>query len=532
MKLHETKSRPSRSWTSSLGVAWPISILAVTYLVMAAIHLGAGEAVVCPDTSVYEWPASHLSPLSLDFYTASRPFTTLWLFWLVGGSHALVVKLQSVIAAGGWLLLAIAMQRLFHRQWVGLLAAFLTLLLSLAWPIQSWNHLLLSESLCFSLLSAAIGLSILVFHPKRSSVVHPRAAWALVLVWGCVFLLWGGTRDTVAYSIAVVAVLLLGRAALLLRRRRRARPGGLPARGPGATLWLFAALFLLLLSFGLNELTEASGRWKTTVLNSILWRILPDEAASDEWTHALGMPDSPRLRQFTAKYYWDHVGDEPQEIRDIVIRNPSAHGGDLAGFPGWLSRDGLRAMRTYLLRHPWDTLKSAVVAYAELPAYRSDSHLNSVRRPAVSRAAAWLFFPAHGWRWPVIGLSFLILMAACCVDKKWGPVTWSAVLLLHAFVQLEVGYHGDAHSVDRHTLLAGILFRLALIVLYCGALDGVRRAESHAYGQPRPEGAQPPAGAKASSAAQVVPAQPWSSKSDGLVPQLVSSNRAFPSTAR
>jgi hypothetical protein len=232
-----------------------------------------------------------------------------------------------------------------------------------------------------------------------------------------------------------------------------------------------SGLFLLCLSFGLNELTETSGRWKATVLNSIQLRILPNRVARDEWVRELGMPDSPRLREFTGNYYWDHVGNAPEKIEDIVILSPEVFGGGLNGFPTWLSRHGLQAMRSYLLRHPWSTITSAVVAYARLPPYRSDGYLNSVQRPAVSRISAWLFFPVLGWEWRLFALTFLALVAGCCAERKWAPLAWSLVLLVNAFVQIETGYHGDAHAVDRHTLLAGILLRLSLIILFCGAID-------------------------------------------------------------
>jgi hypothetical protein len=480
---HKNLPTALRSWILSRGLGWPVCFLALAYLMICASYGGVdGAAVVCPDTPVYQWPASHLSPSSVDFYTAYRPFTTLWLFWLVRSNHRLVVVFQIAIAACGWLALAFAMQRLFHRRWVMFVAMLLTLLPSLAWPIQAWNYLLLSESLCFSLLPAVLALSILVFHPGRSSLLYlgptsarplgrPRASWAIVVLWGSLFILWGGTRDTVVYSIAVVALGLLCRGLWLLRRTRRMHHHGLATPGPDSTFLVFAGLFLLCLSFGLNELTEKSGRWRVTVLNSIQMRILPDRVARDEWVRKLGMPDSPRLREFTGKYYWDHVGNEPQEIRDTVILNPAVYGDGLKGFPAWLSRHGLQAMRSYLLRHPWDTITSAVVAYAGLPPYRSDSYLNSVHRPAVSRISAWLFFPVLGWQWKLFTLTFLALVAGCCADKKWAPLTWSLVLLVNAFIQIEAGYHGDAHAIDRHTLLAGLLLRLSLIILFCGAID-------------------------------------------------------------
>ena len=479
--LDETtyKSTPIAPLSGALPWVLPC-LLALAYLAICASYGGADRAaVVCSDTLHYEGPASHFSPFSLDFYTASRPFSTLWLFRIAHGSHGLVVVFQIVIAACCWLALAATLPRLFRSRWVKLVAMLLPLMLSLAWPIQTWNYLLLSESLCFSLLAAVIAVGILVFHSNR-----PHTSLTVVVAWGFLFLVWGGTRDTVTYSIAVAAVGLLCWSLVLLwnarRPARRACPHcRLPARGPA--FLVPAGLFLLVLAGSLNWLAERSGRWKANVLNSIDLRILSDTAAREEWVRELGMPDSPRLREFTGKFFWDHVGNEPREIQDIVILNPAASGDGLRGFPAWLSQRGLHALRSHLLRHPVQTIAAAVAAYAELPQYLPEEEApwklagpHQWERPAISKIATMLFFPALGQKW-MTALRCVVLLLAfawCCAGRRWAPLAWSLVLLLNTFVQIESGYHGDAHGVGRHTLLAGILLRLSAIVIFCGAADG------------------------------------------------------------
>lgn len=410
------------------------------------------------DTADYAWVAEHLSPFSGEFFAARKPFTTPLLFWLARGDYEAISVAQILISAAAWLAMASALPRLFSSTWARAAAFILPLLLSLSWPVRSWNYCLLSESLCFSLMAAVLATSIWAILPIR----HSMLIWA---TWAVLLVLWGGTRDTIAYAIGIAGVVLLLWVALVWLRARAQTSTTRYSRSA-----LMAGAFLVCLALGFCALTQKSGRWKLNVLNVVHMRVLPDVSARSEWVDRFGMPDSPSLRTFAGRWPWDGIAvSHANELYDIVkVRHSSP---ELLGFHAWLEERGLESTRNYVLRHPLHSVGMAIGDYVRLPEY--DQYLSDIASPPLSRAAAWIFFPAIGWEKMLL---FIPVLIGSYFGRMRSALLWSAILGASAAVQLLVSYHGDPHNLVRHTSVVGILLRLALVVLFCGALDARRRS--------------------------------------------------------
>lgn len=430
---------------------------ALAYLVLCGP--GAASPVVFWDSSDYAWVAEHLSPFSLDFFVARKPFTLPLLFWLTRGDHGNIVIAQIVVSALSWLALACSLPRLFASRSAKVLAFALPLLLSLSWPVRNWNYCLLSESLCFSLLAAVLATSLRLVHSERRS----RAAWAM---WASLLVLWGGTRDTVAYAISVAgAGLSFWGVTVWALVHLRARAAG---------SWraaLAAGAFMTCLALGLFTMTKASGRWRLNVLNAVSMRVLPDREIRSEWAERYGMPDGAGLRAFAGRWPWEGLAvSHDADLYDIV-KFQRGHSEEMRAFYAWIEARGLDAARNHVLRHPLRSVRSAVVEYARLPEH--DAYLVEMASSPVSRAAAFLFFPELGGEKVML---FLTVLFAAWVGGKRRALLWAAVLGFTALVQLLVSYHGDPHNLIRHTFIVGILLRVVVIVLFCGALDSLRRS--------------------------------------------------------
>lgn len=410
----------------------------LVYAAACALY-GSAAPIRFSDTIAFE-TAANASPAHLDFYTGARPFATLFLYKAAANHATAIVAAQRVIAAVCWVLLAVAAQTLFRRHWIGLLAAALLLAFSLAWPVAGWNYVLLSESLCFSLAAAAAAALIAMF---RRRALLPLAIIAV--------LVWGGTRDTAAYSITLLAVCF---AVMAMRRRNR--------------LFLAAAaVALFAVAISLNWTTERSGRWKTPLLNVILIRVLPHDPAYGEWIRDYGLPPSPRLRSLAGRYSWDR---DPNgvEIRSLLLARATP-GDGFNGFQNWFATRSLVSMRRYLVRHWRATAVSSLFAYAALTRSRAAWYLMKAPNPFAGRMFTSLFFP-HS--------AMLVVALAAIIFCARTPLFISALLIVNSFVQVAIAFHGDVAELERHAFPGAVLLRMGLIIGICGALDALASART------------------------------------------------------
>lgn len=457
---HNTKSNETADVSSSASAKWLTFIFAGIVIAYAMLCLfydrGAGTAVKFSDTLAFELSASRASISELNFYITSRPFATLFLYKAFPDRPHVIVGVQVFFSLVSWLLLAFAIGQLFRSTWARVTSITLILFFSLAWPIQSWNYVLLSESLSFSLMAFVFGLTILMLcYPTKYLRV-----WSIV-VWFFFVVMWCGTRDTVTYSLITFGLVVV---ALLWVYISRYKFDGAIWRQPVVLKLLLIGACLGVTVVFTNWLSEQSGRWKTPVLNTLLLRIMPDPSAYNEWVTVLGMPDSPRLRGFVGKYSWDRADGE-YEVRELLL-GIRKEGDKLNGFQEWYAFSGLNAMRRYLMRHSCWTIGTAAKAYVNFIPNRAGEYHVDVPKPLVSRIMAWVFYPEIGGGVSLAAFTVVLLTSSilCACRHLWPLLVVSLMLTLNSFIQFTVAFHGDFAEPNRHTFLASIFIRLALLI--------------------------------------------------------------------
>ncbi|MGH2972065.1 MAG: hypothetical protein ACRDLE_08075, partial [Gaiellaceae bacterium] len=149
------------------------------------------------DTPTYEHVA-HLALWNWRFYVGERGFTIPLFFKIVQGSESRALA-QLVFSTIAWLVLAAVVARCIEVGWFRPVVFAFVLAISLTTEVILWDALLLSESVTFALMALLVAAWIQL-------VRTPRGLW---VVWVLVLsLLWAFARDTNAYVLAVVAVLV------------------------------------------------------------------------------------------------------------------------------------------------------------------------------------------------------------------------------------------------------------------------------------------------------------------------------------
>jgi len=388
------------------------------------------------DTPTYEHVA-RLAVWDWRFYAGERGFTIPLFFKIFHTTESRAVA-QLVFSTIAWLVLAAVIARCIEARWLRPVAFALVLAVSLTTEVVLWDALLLSESITFALMALLLAAWILL-------VRSPRPLWAGSVL--LLSLLWAFARDTNAYVLAVVAVLV----ALSLLRPERRHLKLVLAVG-------CCAIFLL--DYGS---AQAGKRWLQPMVDIIDHRVLT----------------TPAMERFFVAHGFDPNSNWPI---GAFVRNTS---------------QGVYAK--YLLAHPGYTLfapfhgrQQALYSTSDNAASLIDPNLsiyndNASHRflPLPSRLER-IFFP-RGIA-VVLTLLGIVLIASAAIALFAG---WSFVwlvpigILATTYPHFLVAWHESGVEVDRHGFEAALLLRLATFLLALFAVDRAAVAVSRRRQQPR-----------------------------------------------
>jgi len=260
------------------------------------------------DTGFY-FKSAESGVFSSEVWAGERMPIPVLAFKACGLDGDRIQTLFTLFSVVAWSVLIGAVASSVRGRWLRPLAAALVATLALSDDVYKWNSVVLSESLALSATALLVAFGLL-FLARPARYVAPLLLAAALLSF---------SRDSSAYVVA-----LLAPAALLVVARRRAQPSTWPFALVAAG---FLAIFLLD-----NASADRGRRWVYPLVNVIVTRILPDEAARAEFI-ARGMPESPALRPRRQRRAYDS---------DVK----------LADFREWVDSHGKRAYVGYLLAHP------------------------------------------------------------------------------------------------------------------------------------------------------------------------------------
>lgn len=354
---------------------------------------------------------------------ANRPILVQLWFWALGTGPLLLV-VQAVVSFMAWLLLAGQAQAVVASRKGVVFALILSGCLGA--NVLQWNGAVLSESLSISLM---VLLFACVLWAVRTGL------WRAQLLMVLVALLWGFTRDSALYAVAVLAVLWP-----MVRLNRQ---------------HLVMAVLLLLSVVPAYCFAEMGARDYKPLRNSLYQRILPDEGHRAFFV-ARGLPDNAEVMRCAGK--WVHECSLP----------------DIA--EAWLSANGKRTYMLWLLQGlPLRSLEMLADG-REIFLSRMSSYMGADKSIRV-RAVAWLS-PLQwlGGAGTVLGA---VLLAVAVVKRRAALVQYMRDAMPRALLALGgamlaflfVSYWGDAMEIARHCLLPVlglglVLWLLALQLIY------------------------------------------------------------------
>ena len=454
-----------------LGFFIPILILGAFVFFEISSFSEARQPIRFGDTKVFE-RVSKSDVASLDFYTNGRTFFTPLVYKIVDRDKSSIFFFQSAASVLCWFVFGLVTAREIKNRFLRYALWAAICLYSLAIPINQWDGVLLSESLSISVTVLTFGLSLLLVKQIRAGCSGLKN-WGLFLLWtlSCVFLC--GTKDTNIYIIRLLALLLIvwgvvGLGFGIYRNKRIYYTIKKHKMLPAAT-----AVLLILGVFG-NWTLSKSVRWQTPLLNVILARVLTDDNVYEHWVSHYQLPHNSKFKKKRGRKAWDSY-NKKRNIRDEMKRDDSA----LEDVYSWLLSKGMQSYQQYLLRdNLWGALKDAQKAFE-----REVNETNDSYGKGISGVTAWTtaLSPRIYPRIPHPSLWFVLTLVWCLLSATFSRrslLPWTvAVISAAVCIQAFVGYHGDAAEVSRHMFMAGILFRLALLIASAGlAADAIKAA--------------------------------------------------------
>ncbi len=445
------------------GLALGGLALAVLVFLEYAAFAGSPVSTTAFDSGIFLRCAER-SPFAAKFWNAVRPPVVPLVYRLAGGDGESIRLVQSAVSLAAWVGLGLAFARLAPAGWARRVALVLPPLLSLSIPVNQWDGIVMSESLFLSLMAAATAMTVVLLRAP---------SFPVLIAWCVAALAFALVRDSAAY------LLLVGVAAIALRLFI-----GLARRidGRGTSLVFAAAVAVGLIALVSARASMHGGeRWRTPLVNVILRRVLPDPELAEIWRDRYGLPRNEVFEAQAGKLAWNRIPGGRQ------LRHELESDARLAPVDRWLAETGVDAYQRYLLFdepvRAWrDALEGfrigvnpepPVAATAEEPGGYAQGA--SVRQWSLLLSALTY---AHVPRPELVCLAAafvaLVLARSTRATRARPLALFAVALFAGAVTQAFVTWHGDAAEVDRHVVVAGVLFRIGIGALVLGSLVSVR----------------------------------------------------------
>jgi hypothetical protein len=401
------------------------------YLIATAIYVlfRVGSFTNIPDrvtdTPTYERVAAH--PVwSWRFYTGERGLTIPLFFKLFHSAEGRTVA-QLVFSILAWIALAGTIAGTMRTARMRPVAFGAVLAFSLSTEVILWDTLELSESITFALTALLVAAWFLV--TRRASLTRI----CLVLV---ISLLWASARDTNAYVLLVVGVLV---AATLLEGA---------ARGAKTAL----AVGCLAIALATIGSSDRGKRWLQPMRDVVAHRVIP----------------YPSIREYFTDRGLDPRSDWPDG--------------------SWLNNRARNVYARFLVTHPRYFFTAPLTGRQAAATYSTPDNASSVLDPNLriyNDNAGHRFLPIPGVLERIVfprGLTVLWILlgsivgvAAILTALGYAKVVWlvPAGILITTYPHILVAWHFSGIEVDRHALEAALLLRLGLLLLALICLDAL-----------------------------------------------------------
>jgi hypothetical protein len=425
-----------------------MAFILLSYAVLRIANLSEAVQKVksTADTTSY-LRISKESVFGAQFVANSRPFIFPLALKILRGNAEAVAWGQGIFSIVSWGSLAVALAYSLQVFFLRLMALGLILLLSLYRYVLAWDSVLLTESISLSLMALFIAGWLWLLKEWRGYKV---------ILLSLVALLWTFSRDTNAWVILMVALLLL-----LLFGLRQIDKKYLILSG------VFLVLFLLS-----NLSADVGGRWIFPFQNVLGRRLLSDRHAVGFFANC-GMPVSPALLQLAGGY--------ANSADRAFYEDPA-----LEEYRLWLYESGKDCYIKWLLADPWESISQPFTEFNSLMSMQNiQPFLFSSRfSPILPARLEAILFPQRQLLFIFILLSGMTLLAILTKAWRQNKAWWVIIALnLLVFPHYFITWHGDVMGIYRHVLAVSIQFYLGMWFLVLLGLDSVFSLKSMQEGQ-------------------------------------------------
>ena len=420
-----------------------IGISLVYLLLQFQAYLNVREAAHLGDTTSYlEGASFNLSDPA--FFRERRPWGIALAYKILGRSLTTIDFVQIFVSTFSWLSLAWFFSRSLKESWAKMVSFLVILGFSLSPVVQVWNHSALSESftISFTILILAFLIAVVQKWQKGEFI----ALFFLLLFWMSV-------HEVNLYIGLLVAIAFLVFGAF---------------RKDSRFLWVFS-LFISIVFIVNSQLSAAYAlpRWGLPLAEVVTKRILPNEEFLGFFVEE-GMPLSPALMALSGE--WANSGNY------AVVNSP-----DLKPFSEWLFADGKNVYAKFLLTHPLYALTAPLKDIKPLLASNFEEMVPKYT-PSLPNPINEFFYPVRFF-WFYFWASFIIVFFTFVKNyQKKNKVFWVVFIFwLISIPYLYLTWHGDAHSVKRHIVIANIQFHLGVWLLLLINLNEVSKLKRESY---------------------------------------------------
>ncbi len=396
--------------------------------------------------------AAKYSVLEKHFYLGGRPFVVPLLYKLANADEDRIVVFQSIFSVLCWFALGLSVAACFKSVFLQIIATASISAFSLSIPINQWDYVIRSESITFSLLALFGAVSIRYVRLLHRQEELPFTA---IIGWAVLSLFLVSTRDAMTFSLATFC----GALATWILVQATGKRIQVDSRGVSASLCISTVAIGIVVCFGYWS-TIQSPRWEIPFFNVVLERVLTKPDVYTYWQNKYEFPQNQRFETWAGKRAWDQEPDGKWLLSHVKKDK------NLSDVNTWITEQGRSSYQRYLtLDRPFHAILGATHALQETINDQNRVYGQEAGQTAATQTLTQFMYPNI----PVpLGLWFLAVCGALWSVRYASGVrmpSWVALwLLMNAWVQAFVCYHGDAAEVGRHILVGVIMFRLGFIV--------------------------------------------------------------------
>jgi hypothetical protein len=434
--MSDTVVNTSRVRVESITAISLLTFYFAAFLLYAAVRIISFQSIeeprLWPDSRVYLKIASE--PLwSSSFWAGGRPWTTPLVYKVLRNDLPSIARFQLGLSILCWGLLALAVARAVRSPWIKPIAFGMILLFSLSAEVIMWDGVILSDSISISLMALLIAGGLWLLEGW---------GWFKAAAVALVAFTWAFARDTNAWILLMIA----------------------GALSVGATVRVIQGRYLLLAAafaviFAVNDVTaNRANRWEVAFMNIVGLRILPSPEPTAYFA-ARGMPVTPALMERKNKKTWT---DNWAFARDPALQS----------FRDWMYERGKSTYMRFLLSHPAFTIQEPLRHPEELLASELRNYAPVKFSAILKGVLAEAIYPK---KWALLWIWAAVLAVGLAVGLRlwtFNPAVVIALLLIVlAYPNAALQWHGDPNEIDRHGLQAGMHLRLGIWLLLIFAAD-------------------------------------------------------------